>query len=97
MKTLTKIIRGVMFYWVIFVTVSWIAFFVKGQIPDTLVQYGLGGGAVELIVGGFIEIAKHVAERKYGGENDGSNVPGPADNHDSDQCAADAGCEKNAG
>lgn len=86
-----------MFYWVLFVTVSWVAFFVKGEVPDTLVQYGLGGGAVELIVGGFIEIAKHVAERKYGGRDDSSDVPEPVDDHDSDQCVGDTGSEENVG
>ena len=29
---------------------------VKGAVPDTLIQYGLGGGAVELLITGLIEI-----------------------------------------
>ena len=31
-------------------------FWVKDAVPDTLIQYGLGGGAVELLVTGAIEI-----------------------------------------
>lgn len=57
-KKLDLIVRGVLFYWVIFVMVAWITFWVKDSVPDTLVQYGLGGGAVELLVTGFIEIMR---------------------------------------
>ena len=57
-KKLDLIVRGVLFYWVIFVTVAWVTFWVKDSIPDTLVQYGLGGGAVELLVTGVIEIMR---------------------------------------
>ena len=74
MKTLSKIIRGVLIYWIIFVATSWVAFFMVGSVPDTLVQYGLGGGAVELLAGAFIEVAKKLIEKKYhiGGDGDGS-------------------------
>jgi hypothetical protein len=57
-KKLDLIVRGVLFYWVIFVTVAWVTFWVKDSVPDTLVQYGLGGGAVELLVTGAIEIMR---------------------------------------
>lgn len=57
-KKLDLIVRGVLFYWVIFVTVAWITFWVKDSVPDTLIQYGLGGGAVELLVTGAIEIMR---------------------------------------
>lgn len=57
-KKLDIIVRGVLFYWVIFVAVAWVTFWVKDSIPDTLVQYGLGGGAVELLVTGAIEIMR---------------------------------------
>jgi len=57
-KKLDLIVRGVLLYWVIFVAVAWVTFWVKDAIPDTLVQYGLGGGAVELLVTGFIEIMR---------------------------------------
>lgn len=55
-KKIDKIVRGVLIYWVVFIIVAWITFWVKDSIPDTLVQYGLGGGAVELLITGAIEI-----------------------------------------
>ena len=63
-KKLDRIVRGVLFYWVIFVTVAWITFWIKDSVPDTLIQYGLGGGAVELIVSGFIEIMRDKISKK---------------------------------
>lgn len=57
-KKLDKIVKGVLVYWVLFVTVAWVAFFIKDSVPDALIQYGLGGGAVELIVTGAIEIMR---------------------------------------
>ena len=57
-KKIDKIVRGVLIYWVIFVIVAWITFWVKDAVPDTLIQYGLGGGAVELLVTGVIEIMR---------------------------------------
>ena len=55
-KKIDKIVRGVLIYWVVFVTVAWVTFWIKDSVPDTLIQYGLGGGAVELFVTGVIEI-----------------------------------------
>ncbi len=57
-KMLDKIVIGVLVYWLVFVTVAWIAFFIKDSIPDTLVTVGLGGGSIELIITGAIEIFK---------------------------------------
>ena len=57
-KKIDKIVRGVLIYWVVFVTVAWVTFWVKDSVPDTLIQYGLGGGAVELLVTGAIEIMR---------------------------------------
>lgn len=57
-KKLDRIVRAVLFYWVVFVCVAWITFWVKDAVPDTLIQYGLGGGAVELLVTGVIEIMR---------------------------------------
>jgi len=57
-KKIDQIVRGVLAYWVIFVIVAWITFWVKDSVPDTLVQFGLGGGAVELLISGLIEIAR---------------------------------------
>lgn len=55
-KKIDRIVRGVCIYWIVFVSVAWITFWFKDSVPDTLIQYGLGGGAVELIVTGVIEI-----------------------------------------
>ena len=63
-KKLDTIVRGVLFYWIIFVSIAWITFWVKDSVPDTLIQYGLGGGAVELIVSGVIEIARDRLTKK---------------------------------
>ena len=57
-KKLDLIVRGVLIYWVVFVCVAWVTFWVKDSVPDTLIQYGLGGGAVELLVTGAIEIMR---------------------------------------
>lgn len=55
-KKIDLIVKGVLIYWIVFVAVAWITFWTKDSVPDTLVQYGLGGGAVELLVTGAIEI-----------------------------------------
>ena len=57
-KKLDRIVKAVLFYWVIFVAIAWITFWIKDSVPDTLIQYGLGGGAVELLVTGAIEIMR---------------------------------------
>lgn len=63
-KKIDKIVRGVLIYWIVFVTVAWITFWVKGSIPDTLVTMGLGGGSVELIITGALEIARDRFSKK---------------------------------
>ena len=55
-KKIDKIVKGVLIYWCAFVILAWVTFWVKGAVPDTLIQYGLGGGAVELLITGLIEI-----------------------------------------
>lgn len=70
-KKLDKIVRGVCIYWLAFVCVAWVTYWVKDGVPDTLVQYGLGGGAVELFISGAIEIARDLIPRKDNKENDG--------------------------
>ena len=62
---LKRIVRGVFIYWISFILITWITFWVKGCIPDTLVQVGLGGGVFELICTTIIEIAK----KKYNTDN----------------------------
>lgn len=67
-KKLDKILKGVCIYWCVFVAVAWVTFWFKDSVPDTLIQFGLGGGAVELIVSGFIEITRDLRQR---GNDDG--------------------------
>lgn len=55
-KKIDKIVKGVCIYWISFVCVAWITFWIKDSLPDTLIQFGLGGGAVELLITGAIEI-----------------------------------------
>lgn len=57
-KKIDIIVRGVCLYWIIFVTVAWVTFWFKDSVPDTLIQFGLGGGAVELLITGAIEIMR---------------------------------------
>lgn len=59
-KKIDRIVRGVCIYWIVFVSVAWITFWIKDSIPDTLIQYGLGGGAVELFISGAIEIFRDI-------------------------------------
>ena len=63
-KKIDKIVRGVLIYWIVFVIVAWVTFWVKNSVPDTLIQYGLGGGAVELLVTGAIEIMRDKLNRR---------------------------------
>ena len=65
-KKIDKIVKGVCIYWVIFVSIAWITYWFKDGVPDTLVQYGLGGGAVELVITGAIEIFRDIQLRKRG-------------------------------
>lgn len=63
-KKLDKIVKGVCIYWITFVSLAWITYWVKDSVPDTLIQFGLGGGAVELLITGAIEIFRDVHVKK---------------------------------
>lgn len=63
-KKIDKIVKGVLIYWIVFVIVAWITFWVKDSVPDTLITMGLGGGSVELIITGLIEIARDRLHKK---------------------------------
>ena len=65
-KKIDKIVKGVCIYWISFVCVAWITFWVKDSVPDTLIQFGLGGGAVELLITGAIEIFRDLHLGKDG-------------------------------
>lgn len=59
-----KFVICVMVYWLLFVVVMTIIFCFKGIVPDTLIQYGLGGGAIELVCTALIEIMKDRGGKK---------------------------------
>ena len=70
-KKIDRIVKGVCIYWVTFVVVAWITFWVKDSVPDSLIQFGLGGGAVELLISGAIEIFRDfIPRRQENGEID---------------------------
>lgn len=54
-KKIDIIVRGVLIYWVVFVAIAWVTYWVKDSVPETLIQYGLGGGAIELLLTAWIE------------------------------------------
>ena len=63
-KKIDRIVKGVCIYWILFVITAWVTFWIKDNVPDTLIQYGLGGGAVELLISGAIEIFRDFHSRK---------------------------------
>ena len=63
-KKMDMIVKGICIYWITFVVVAWITFWIKDAVPDSLIQFGLGGGAVELLVTGAIEIMRDVIQRR---------------------------------
>lgn len=73
MRMLKKIVIGILLYWLIFVTVMVVIFCIKSSVPDTLIQYALGGGAIELLATSLIEIFKHKYDLSAGG---GDDIPG---------------------
>lgn len=64
-KKIDKIVKGLCIYWVTFVVIAWITFWVKDSVPDSLIQFGLGGGAVELLITGAIEIFRDFIPRRH--------------------------------
>lgn len=69
-KKIDKIVKGVCIYWILFVITAWVTFWIKDSVPDTLIQYGLGGGAVELLVTGAIEIMRDKINREKEDKNE---------------------------
>lgn len=62
-KKIDKIVKGVCIYWIVFVVIAWVTFWIKDAVPDSLIQFGLGGGAVELLITGAIEIFRDINTR----------------------------------
>lgn len=64
-KKIDKIVKGVCAYFVFFVSFAWLTYWLKGDVPDVLIQYGLGGGTIELVLTAAIEIFSNT---KKGGD-----------------------------
>ena len=64
-KKIDKIVNGVCIYWCVFVAVAWVTYWVKDSVPDVLITMGLGGGALELMITGVLEIARDKLSRGY--------------------------------
>ena len=47
-----------------FISIMIVTFWVKGSVPDTLIQYVLGAGGVEAVVLAGIKISKVITEGK---------------------------------
>lgn len=58
LKKIDIIVRGVCIYWCLFVAVAWITYWVKDSVPEVLVTMGLGGGGLELVITGVLEITR---------------------------------------
>ena len=55
-KKIDRIVIGTCIYFVSFIVVAWITYWVTGDIPDTLVEFGSGAGILELVLTAAIEI-----------------------------------------
>lgn len=55
-RKIDRIVIGTCVYFVSFMIVAWVTFWVKGEVPDTLVQFGSGAGILELVLTAAIEI-----------------------------------------
>lgn len=64
MRKIDYFVTGVIIYWITFVITMTVIFCIKGSVPDTLIQFGLGGGAVELGWTAAIEILSNKKEKK---------------------------------
>lgn len=83
-KKIDRIVAGVLLYYIVFVVVTWVCFFIVGDIPDTLVQVGLGGGVIELVATAAIEILSNNRRNEDAAEDStesdmGGGITGPLD------------------
>lgn len=74
MKMLKKIVIGVFVYWITFVITMTVIFCIKGAVPDTLIQFGLGGGAFELFMTALIEVVKSQVDTKEDIDNESEYI-----------------------
>lgn len=63
-KTSNRVLVLLGLFLLVFIAVMIVTFWVKGAVPDTLIQYTLGAGGVEALVLAGIKISKVVAGDK---------------------------------
>ena len=63
-RKIDMIVKGVCIYWIVFVVVAWITYWFKSDLPESLIQYGLSGGAIELVLSAAIEILSNKGSSK---------------------------------
>ena len=67
-KTSNVILLAMGLFALAFIVVMTVTFWVKGAVPDTLIQYTLGAGGVEALLLAGIKISK-VRDGKEGGDD----------------------------
>lgn len=68
-KTSDAVLLALGLFAAIFIAVMVVTFWVKGAVPDTLIQYTLGAGGVEALLLAGIKISK-VRNGKGGGDDE---------------------------
>ena len=69
-KTSNKILVILAAFIFLFITVMVVTFWVKGDVPDTLIQYTLGAGGVEVLMLAGIKISKVMKGEKPDDDSD---------------------------
>lgn len=69
-KTSNLVLLALGIFIMVFIISMEVIFCVTGSVPDTLIQYTLGAGGLEVLVMAGIKISKVVAGEKGGIENE---------------------------
>ena len=69
-KTSDMVLLGMGLFVAAFIVIMIVTFWVKGSVPDTLIQYTLGAGGVEALLLAGIKISKVRAGDKPGESED---------------------------
>ena len=70
LKTSNLVLLAIGIFIVAFIVSMEIIFCVTGSVPDTLIQYTLGAGGIEVLLLAAIKISKVVVGEKGGMENE---------------------------
>ena len=68
-RTSKRVLLCLGVFYVVFISVMIWLFYIRGAVPDTLIQYTLGAGGVEVLAMALIEMSKVKA-----GDKPGENV-----------------------